>query len=65
MKARWKFRFKGNPAGARVYGRRTMVMEDERATRWTGGLENPALPHLRNLPKGLVCLPVANPRSQL
>jgi hypothetical protein len=42
-----------------------MVMEDERATRWTGGLENPALPHLRNLPKGLVCLPVVNPRSQL
>jgi len=42
-----------------------MVTEDERATRWTGGLENPALPDLRNLPKGLVCLPVANPRSQL
>jgi len=42
-----------------------MVMEDEGAARWTGGLENPALPQLRNPPKGLVCLPVANPRSQL
>jgi hypothetical protein len=63
MKAGRKFRFKGNPAGARVYGRRTMVMEDERAARWTGALKILPCPICDNLPKELVWLPVANPRS--
>jgi hypothetical protein len=47
VKARWKFRFEGNPAGAYDGRRRTVVMEEERAAGQTGGLEIPALLHLR------------------